>query len=69
MPNLNAIAGIVPNWNSRKDPRELSEIMHHMKADLKDIKQSWVPSLAPKPRGITPDRTHRNVYSVWEIGY
>jgi hypothetical protein len=46
-----------PNWNSREDLVELLEMMHHMVADLRDIKQSRVPSLAPKPRDITTERT------------
>jgi hypothetical protein len=40
---------------------------HFMEADLRDIKQSWVPSLAPKPRDITPERTPQTCLLCGEI--
>jgi hypothetical protein len=42
------------NRNSREDLGELLEMIRHMEADLRDITQSQVPSLAPKPGGHHP---------------
>jgi hypothetical protein len=44
-------------------------MMHHMETDLKDIKQSRVPSLAPKPKpkDITPERTPQKCLLCGEI--
>jgi hypothetical protein len=58
-----------PNRNSREDLGELLEMMHHMEADLRDIKQSHVPSLAPKPRDIAPERTPLTYILCVEIGH
>jgi hypothetical protein len=41
----------------------------HMQADLRDIKQYRVPSLAPKPRNITPKRTSQTCLLFCKIGH
>jgi hypothetical protein len=59
-----------PNRNPREDVGKLLETMHHMESDFRDIKLSRVvPSLAPKPRDITPERTPQTCLLCGEIGH